>query len=303
MTGQIFQQIRLRSIFFFVLCLFLFTGCIGSKRVNTIVYDDKNRSVRLEARLGKDKKPIEYGYQHPAALSQQDLQKLISSIYIKRSKSLLGLLIPALGAKDPEQAFTPDEVQFLSQYLSRAFSEANPDQRATFILWRSRGSQIREVTSGAAFVRDDRLNIVLANDRTIIDREKMSVADEDDPLYVYEQDAFKILPRKHQELVKADPKMSDLEEEFPKTWIAIDYQKILASQPPAEPLASPAEPKPASPQEATSPSLQTSPPPVAEPVPASPFEEKLRLLKRLREQGLITEEEYQAKRGELLKSF
>jgi hypothetical protein len=31
-------------------------------------------AVKLEARLGKDKKPVEYGYQHPAALTQNDLE-------------------------------------------------------------------------------------------------------------------------------------------------------------------------------------------------------------------------------------
>jgi hypothetical protein len=280
---------------FSVLCLVVFTGCIGSKRVSTVVYEDKTRTVKLEARLGKDKKPIEYGYHHPVDLTPKDFEKLLSSIYIKRSKTLLGLLIPMLGAKDREQAFSADEIQFLSQSFSVALAKATPDQRVTFLLFRPRGAQIREVTSGAVFVREDLLNLVLANERYVVDREKMSGADEDDPLYVYEPDAFKILPGKHQELVKEDRKIRDLEGDLPKTWVAIDYQKILSAQPVVEPQAAPETPEP---------SLQTSPQvPSGEPVPVSPFEDKLRVLKRLREQGLITEEEYQAKKQELLKSF
>lgn len=307
---------RLQPFLYSILCFVLFTGCIGSKRVTTIVYEDKTRAVRLESRLGKDKKPIEYGYQHPAALTQEDFERLLSSIYIKRSKTLLGLLIPVLGAKDREEAFSPDEIQFLSQYLSGALAKAAPDQRVTFLLFRPRGAQMREVTSGVVFVRGDHLNLVLANDQAILDREMMSAADEDDPLYVYKQDDFKMLPGKYQELVKENREIREREGVLPKTWVAIDYQKMLASQPEGEPQAisgptSPQTPSteanppnPPSPTETSGQSLEKSPQvQTGESVPASPFEEKLRVLKRLREQGLITEEEYQAKKQELLKSF
>ena len=150
----------------------------------------------------------------------------------------------------------------------------------------------REITSGALFIREGRLNFILANDRAMLDQERMAFPDEDNPLYVHDPAAFEILPGEHQELVKADRKMQELEGPLPKTWLAMDYQKILSPPPAAES------------QGASGPSLQTSPQnPSREPHPASPLEEKLRLLKRLREQGLISEEEYQAKKKELLESF
>src|SRR4029077_914233 len=118
-------------------------------------------------------------------------------------------------------------------------------------------------------------------------------------------DDFKILPGKHQELVKPDQK-GNLDGELPKTWVAMDYQQILASPPAAapqmtsgpSPQASPQTPpaesnQPAQtlPQDSSGPLFQR-PPQVQsiEPVPPSPLEEKLRVLKRLREEGLITEE-------------
>lgn len=275
-----------------VLCLIFLPGCIGSKRISTVVYEEKNRAVRLESHLGQDKKPIEYGYQHPATLTQKDLERLLSSIYIKRPKTLLGLLIPALGSKDREPAFSQDEIQFLSQHLPEALAEAKPNQRVTFLLQQPRGMWRREITSGAIFIRGDRLNFILANDRAILDQEKMAVPDEDNPLYVYDPAAFEILPGEHQELVKPDRKMLDQEGPLPKTWLAMDYQEILSSQSADEPQAT------------SGPSLQASPQtPSSEPDPTSPLEEKLRLLKRLREQGLISEEEYQTKKKELLETF
>ncbi len=292
MITLISRSNRLQPILFSVLCLNLLAGCIGNRRISTVVYEEKNRAVRLETRLGQDKKPIEYGYQHPWTLTQKDLEKLLSSIYIKRPKTLLGLLIPMLGSKDREPAFSPDEIQFLSQHLPEVLAEAKPNQRVTFLLQWPRGMWRREITSGAIFIRGDRLNFILANDRAILDQEKMAVPDEDNPLYVYDPAAFEILPGEHQELIKADRKMLDQEGPLPTTWLAMDYQKIMSSQPAAEPQA------------ASGPSLQTSPQtPSSEPNPASPLEEKLRVLKRLREQGLISEEEYQTKKKELLETF
>ena len=283
---------RSRLIVFPVLCLLSIAGCIGNKRISTVVYDEKNRAVALESRLGKDKMPIEYGYQHPATLMQKDFEKLLSSIYIKRPKTLLGLLIPVLGSKDREPAFSPDEIQFLSQHLQNALAVAKPSQRITFLLQRPQGMWRREITSGALFIRADQLHFILANDRAMLDQEKMAVPDEDSPLYVYEQGAFEILSGEHQELVKADRKILDQEGPLPATWLTMDYQKILSSQPAAEPQATSGS------------SLQTAPQtPSSEPDPASPLEEKLRVLKRLREQGLISEEEYQTKKKELLETF
>jgi hypothetical protein len=292
MITLISRYSRLQLALFYALCFSLLAGCIGNKRISTIVYEEKNRVVRLETRLGHDKKPVEYGYQHPVDLTQKDSEKLLSSIYIRRSKTLLGLLIPALGSKDREPAFSADEIQFLSQHLPEALAEAKPNQRVTFLLQRPHGMGRREITSGAIFIRGDRLNFVLANDRAMLDQERMAVPDEDNLLYVYDPDAFKFLPGKHQELVKADRKMLDQEGQLPATWLEMDYQKILSPQQTSEPQATP------------EPSLQTSPQtPSTEPSPASPLEEKLRVLKRLREQGLISEEEYQTKKKELLATF
>jgi len=292
MITLISRSNRLQPILFSVLWLSLLAGCIGNKRISTVVYEEKNHAVRLETRLGQDKKPIEYDYQHPATLTQKDLEKLLSSIYIKRPKTLLGLLIPTLGSKDREPAFSPDEIQFLSQHFPEALAVAKPNQRITFLLQRPRGMWRREITSGAIFIQGNHLNFVLANDRAMLDQEKMAVSDEDNPLYVYEQGAFEILPGEHQELVKADRKMLDQGGPLPATWLAMDYQKMLSSEPAAESQATSGSP------------FQTSPQtPSSEPNSALPLEEKLRVLKRLQEQGLISEEEYQAKKKELLETF
>jgi hypothetical protein len=276
-----------------VLCLLFLASCVGNKRVSTVVYEEKNRSVSLESRLAEDKKPINFGYQHPATLTQEDLERILSSIYIKRHKTLLGLLIPMLRNKDREPAFTLDEIQFLSQHLPEALAEAKPDQRVTFLLKRPRGMSRREITSGALFIREGQLYFILANDRTMLDQENnRTIADENDPLDVLDPSAFEILPGEHQKLIPADQKIQDRENALPKTWLVIDYQAMQSSQPTAEPPS------------ASGPSLQTSPQnPSSEPKSASPLEEKLRLLKRLREQGLISEEEYQAKKKELLQEF
>jgi hypothetical protein len=77
----------------------------------------------------------------------------------------------------------------------------------------------------------------------------------------------------------------------PKRWLRIDYSSLL--NPPA-PTAGSASPPPAEPP------LLTEPSPAA---PLSMVEEKLKTLKKLHEDGLITDEEYNDKKKEILKSF
>jgi len=282
-----------RLFVLFVLCVLSLAGCIGNKRVSTVVYEEKNRSVRLESWLADDKMPVNFGYQHPATLTQEEFERVLSSIYIKRQKTLLGLLMAKLDNKEREPAFSPDEIQFLSRYLPKAFAEAKPDQQATFLLKEPHGMWRREITSGAFFVREAQLYLILANDRAMLDQESnRTIGDENDPLNVLDPSGFEILPGEHQKLIKPDQKIPDSAGTLPQVWLVIDYKEMQSSQQTAQPPSD------------SEPSLQTSPQnPSIAPKTASPLEEKLRLLKQLREEGLISEEEYLAKKKVLLQDF
>ena len=155
--------------------------------------------------------------------------------------------------------------------ISKALADAGPADRIHFQLKHPRGILAPTLTTGILYIKDDHIQVIFSTYRhsSPIRKEENDIRFKD-PQRVHYSQPVRIIPGPFQRL--ADTKRSDLK----NRWLLIDHKSLLAS--------APKTPKPAV---AIQPDL----------------EEKLSTLKSLWEKGLITEDEYQEKKKELLKEL
>ncbi|MBI3292051.1 MAG: SHOCT domain-containing protein [Elusimicrobia bacterium] len=260
-------------------------GCGGPVRYIRSVNDGPDRYVRLESRYGHGQG---YGYDgaamrftHPLVLGEPDWGKILKGIRVQLRKRLL-----TIGATEahPEEAFSESEAQYLARYLAEAFSIARPDEWVVFCLSRQRGEGgtlrggpgVTEMTTGGFFVEGGKFHFVLANYRYAVSIPSVQEQIRDDPLRPAGDAFYDLVPGPHQtarwlDTINTQPDLTKpLRAQLSE--MVIEYQPFLAL-----------------PDEAT-----------LAPGGRPPLEERLRTLQRLRDQGLITEEEYRLKRQNLL---
>ena len=175
--------------------------------------------------------------------------------------------------------------------LSSALARAKPNERVAFLFTHPRGRFLEDVTSGVLFVKADRLHLVLGRYRAASRPHEKDITLADPALPNPPYTGFQLAAGPYQALVDLDESPIWKEPTGSGHWVMMDYKQVLAHPPGLEPL--PIIQEPASTAE---------PPEAKEEVPAT-LKEKLRLLKELRDENLISEEEYNNKRQELLKGF
>lgn len=270
------------------MALLAVSGCGGPVRYVRSVNDAPEQYVRLEARYGHGEG---YGYDgaamkfsHPVTLNEADWAKILKGIRVQPRKRLLTRGAPEA---HPEEAFTEGEARYLARYLAEAFSIARPDEWVVFYLGRQRGeagalrggSGVTEATSGGFFVERGQLHFVLANYRYAVSIPSVQEQIRDDPLRPAGDALYDLVPGPHQtarwlDTINSRPDLTKpLRAQLSE--MVIEYQPFLAL-----------------PDEAT-----------VGPSGRLPLEERLRTLQRLRDQGLITEEELRLKRQKLLDEF
>jgi len=248
---------------------------------------EEERFVRLEARLGD---PLWEGvtqFSHPLRLSPSEWARLLSGVRIQSRKDSF-IFTPA---KDPPvEAFAPEEVGYLSRALSDVFAKATPDEWVSFGVSRVLPSGVNEVTTGGLFVEGPRLHLILANYRQSVTksgvRERLWTA----PLRTLSAPFYEVVEEEYRTVVRETGLFKRLLHHGGPE-IVIEYQAVLAARPIVSlPILVPAPPPAASPAESSR-------------LPVTILEESLQALKRLRDQDLITEEEYRQKKKELLDRF
>ena len=259
-------------------------GCATPNTLSRTILEDNYNAVRLETRLDASRKPVPLGFEQPAQIGEEEMTRLLQSVQIVEPPGFLSALI--LKSKpEPEPAFTSKEAESLAKPLAAALRTATPDERVIFFFHHQRSVYKGTTTSGVAFVKDKRLQIILGRYQQGTQPGKPDILIGGDPFPDSNSQDFYVQPGPFQSLVEETQAPGSRGSVVPKRWLSIDYASLLTAPPPA---ATPAAP-------AVSPSTAT---------PAAPtLEEKLRTLNKLKEDGLITEEEYTEKRKELLKSF
>lgn len=105
------------------------------------------------------------GHQHPADISSEQIAKVLGGLRVVPRSGFIGSLITGQAQASP--AFSSTEIQALAPRLSRALTEARPDELVTFYRRFSDASTGLAITSGGMFVQDGYLVVVLANNRTL----------------------------------------------------------------------------------------------------------------------------------------
>ncbi len=214
-------------------------------------------------------------FDHPLSLETKQWETVLRSVKVR------GIHRPLLGPSyhgATEAAFTDEEVLYLGAALQRAFQEATAQQRVVFVLARTSDAGLSQLTSGAWFVEQGRIHLQLANYRVTVTMPSIRKQIWNDPLFAQAGAFYEPVPGDHQEMVQAaEGEGNPFRPESAE--LAIEYGTLTGhgSQPASMPSAG------------TAPST-----------PSPSLEDRLGQLKRLYEQGLITEEDYRTKKQQLL---
>lgn len=124
--------------------------------------DDPDKFVYLSVCRETSDELYPAPFQHPVRLTADDWRLILASLRVQARPNLY-----MLSATDGPilSAFLPEEIAYLSQALSSALAQADTEQCAVFGLDRSVNGNLREVTTGAVFVRENELHMVLPNYR------------------------------------------------------------------------------------------------------------------------------------------
>ncbi len=270
-----------------IVLILLGQACLGPVRVAQPVHESQDRFVRVEARYGDPRRDGAVRFAHPLTLNPDEWARILSRIQVQSHKD--SFLFTT--AKDPPiPAFAPDEIAYLSAKLSEAFTRTHPDEWVVFGLSRARTPQMTEITTGGWFVEGPILHLILANYRHGVTRSSIREQLWQDPLHSDSGLFVELVPGDYLTVGPGKRSLSGflmadgLE-------LSIAYQALLEAKPVLAPATPPTQPT----------KLEPGPPPNHPPKQA--IEDRLRTLKGLREQGLITEEEYREKKKQLLDKF
>ncbi|WP_455378101.1 SHOCT domain-containing protein [Petrachloros mirabilis] len=186
-------------------------------------------------------------------------------------------------------------MDYLRTTLPRAFTQAQQDEWVIFGLAKPKLPElpeITEITTGAWFVEGPSLHFILANHREGVTMPSIHELVWEDPLHMIAGPLYEFAPKPHQNKQKENVGFRSFVSSDPPELI-LSYQDLLLEPSDRETVSQPG--KNATDSSSSSPVPATS-------APLS-LEERLQRLKRLKEQGLITDDEYQAKRKVLLEGL
>lgn len=264
------------ALILMLLCL-TNAGCLSDRWIRNKLESPDNAEIYVE-HLEIDKKTVPQGYRHPFTIKPHDLAGLLAGLSYKDT----GLF----GKEEPEPVFNPVEFNSLASVLAEALANAGPDERISFVSHNWGGGLIfstRRLTCGTLFAdRNGLLNIAFSTineehyptDYAQMGREKRVR----DPTVITRSSR----PLTPHPWLRLQPRADSEEGVFP-LWCLIDTEIALAALQKA--------------------ALRKGAPPAKEKTPEAGLKEKLKLIKDLLDEGLITEEEYTKKKEEILQSI
>lgn len=241
--------------------------------------EEPDRFVRVQVISESNYLATSRPFTHPFVLSPEDWSSILRDLKVQRQAE--GFLF-----RDPPgpvvPAFTPDDINYLSVALSQAFAQAQPHEMVVFALSRPNSYNMTEVTTGGCFVDGPSLHVVLANYQKVVTMPSTRQLLWERPLRPDAGPHYDLVAGIHQTRVRDSGAWSGLFSSAPSE-LSISYRAALLEEPS----------KAAIPQQERSSSLHEA--------PSSPsLEDRLRMLKRLYDQGLISDDDYRAKKEELL---
>ncbi len=241
--------------------------------------EDPDRFVRLQASSPGVQRDRQLNFSHPVTLRPEEWKIILSNLRVQRQGEPVIFFTLPKGAIS--NAWTPDEVDYLSRTLSLAFAQARPTEWVVFGLSRPSSPEVAEIATGGWYMEGAHLHLYLANYRYAVTAPNIRELAWENPLSS-QVNSYELVPGDHQTMIQQ--KENGLQRPTGSE-IVIAYQALLL----AEPL--PTSALPGDPGSSLFPQSQSE---------HLSLEERLKVLKRLRDQGLITEEEYRSKKSMLL---
>lgn len=274
-----------RFLFTVLLTSILAIGCASVRTVTRPVFNDRYTIVSLESHLDQHRKPISMGFDHPAEFTDEEMARILGSVQVVVPPGLLSKLIFKT-QPEPEPAFTPKEAEAFGKPMAKAFREATPDERIVFFFHHQRTVYKGTTTTGVAFIKDKHLNFLLGRYYMGNQPGSPDIPVSGSPFPNTNEQNFYLVASPYETIGDGKTAPGGGEVVYPKRWLIIDYATLLNPPPPT--AETPAEPEEIKPKASA---------------PPSTLEEKLKILNKLKEDGLITEEDFEQKKKELLEAF
>jgi hypothetical protein len=255
-------------------------GAVPASRVVCGMCEEADRFVRLQVSTKDRHAEGTQPFSHPFHWSAEQWKPILRSIHVqKRGQGVLFFPAPNGPAKP---AFTPAEVDYLSETLTRAFAQARPSEVVVFGLTSPKTPEMTEITTGAWYVKDAQLHLILGNYREAFTMSNIRELLWQDPLHMIAGALYEFVPGPHQSLPREGNGLGTfLIPEAPQ--LALAYQQLSLDTPPID----------GGQEKGSSPTTY----------PDSSLEGKLQRLKQIHDGGLITDDEFATKKKALLEGF
>ena len=255
-------------------------GAVPASRIACGMCEEADRFVRLQ--ISTKDRPAEstQPFSHPFPLRAEQWKPILRSIHVQKIGQGVFFFPVQNGPKLP--AFTPAEVDYLSETLTRAFAQAQPSEVVVFGLTNQKTQEITEITTGAWYVKDAQLHLILRNYREAFTMASIRELLWQDPLHMIAGALYEFVPGPHQSLIREDNGIGTfLIPEAPQ--LVLNYQQLSVD----------ASPRDSGHEKGSLLSVY----------PDSSLEWKLQRLKQIHDDGLITDGEFAAKKKALLDGF
>jgi len=254
----------LKEILATVLAAVLVAGCsLSMFQQDKVIYRDGQDTWVKLTEANEEVTPLD----HPLEMSGEDMETMLESVdYFKP-----GFFSVTGKEGDTYDLFNKEEIDMMAGPLAEALSKAGPNEWVDFSVYNFRGQAFLGnfiITDGVMFVKDGKLNIAFRNlaVKAAPDSRDINTLD---PTESY-REFRKIVPQSGQDKVA-------------ENWLAIDMKTVKQEKEAAEKAEAEAEKK--------------------TPTEERSAKERLKELQELYDEGLITEEEYNKKRKEILEEF
>ncbi|MBI5315056.1 MAG: SHOCT domain-containing protein [Nitrospirae bacterium] len=262
-----------------ILAVAISFGATPASRVACGMCEEADRFVRLQISANDRPEESTQPFSHPFRWSAEQWKPILRSIYVQKIDQGLFFFSGRNGPK--LQAFTPTEVDYLSETLTRAFAQAQPSEMVVFGLTSQKTREMTEITTGAWYVKDAQLHLILGNYREAVTMSSVRELLWQDPLHMIAGALYEFVPGPHQSLTGEGGIGTFLIPEAPQ--LALTYQQLLSDASRID----------GGQEKGSSSSAH----------PDSSLEGKLKRLKQIHDEGLITDDEFAAKKKMLLDGF
>ena len=145
-----------------LIALFHLVGCSSAQLVTRPIHTEPTLFVQLDTYQESEKSKA-LQYDHPAEWNEPELATILSRLLVQPEMGLLDRKRP------PVPVFTAEEVLRMTPILRKAFRQAQGSEWLSFAFLSPTGTNL-EVTSGAFFIVNRRLHVVIANAREVVNQ-------------------------------------------------------------------------------------------------------------------------------------